>query len=70
MKPVKLVAKAIKASSKPGDIVLDCFAGSGSMLMAAEELGRTAYLMELDPKYADVIVARWESATGEKARKI
>src|SRR3990167_803179 len=70
MKPVKLVAKAIKASSKPGDIVLDCFAGGGSALMAAEELGRTAYLMELDPKYADVIVARWEAATGQKARKI
>ena len=68
MKPIGLVAKAIKNSSKPGDIVLDSFGGSGSTLVTAEQLGRAARLGELDPIYCDVIIKRWENLTGEKAK--
>jgi site-specific DNA-methyltransferase (adenine-specific) len=50
-----------------GDVVLDLFGGSGTTLMAAEQTGRCARLNELDPKYVDVIIARWEQFTGEKA---
>ena len=67
MKPVALVERCIENSSKPGERVLDLFGGSGSTLIAAEKTGRTAYLMELDPIYCDVIVNRWEQATGQKA---
>lgn len=67
MKPVELVARAIENSSRVGDIVLDLFGGSGTTLMAAEQTGRCARLNELDPKYVDVIIARWEQFTGEKA---
>ena len=67
-KPVELVAKALQNSSKGGDAVLDLFGGSGSTLIAAEKTGRKAYLMELDPKYCDVIVKRWEDFTGKKAQ--
>jgi DNA modification methylase len=70
MKPIKLVAKAIKASSVRDNIVLDTFAGSGSTLIACEGLGRKCRTMELDPKYVDVIVARWEALTKLKAVKI
>lgn len=70
MKPIPLVAKAIKNSSKPGDAVLDPFAGSGSTLIAAEQLGRQAFLMEMDCVYADVICQRFEKFTGQKAIKI
>jgi DNA modification methylase len=70
MKPVALVARAIMNSSRTGDIVLDPFGGSGSTLIAAEQMGRCARLMELDPKYADVIVRRWEEFTGNKAEKL
>lgn len=70
MKPVRLMAKLIQNSTKPGQIVLDSFGGSGSTLMAAEQLGRTCYTMELDPKYVDVIIDRWETFTGEKAELI
>lgn len=66
-KPVELVEKAIKNSSKTGDIVCDCFGGSGSTLIAAEKTGRIARLMELDPKYCDVIVKRWQDFTGKQA---
>ena len=66
-KPVELCERAIKNSSKAGDIVLDLFGGSGSTLIAAEKTGRSARLMELDPKYSDVIVKRWEEFTGQKA---
>jgi DNA modification methylase len=69
-KPVKLVSIAIRNSSKRGDTVLDLFGGSGSTLIAANELNRTAYTMELDPKYVDVIIKRWEKLTGEQAKKI
>ncbi len=66
-KPVALVEKAISNSSKGGDIVIDLFGGSGSTMIAAEKTGRSSRLMELDPKYCDVIVKRWEDFTGKKA---
>lgn len=67
MKPVELVERAVLNSSKSGDIVLDGFGGSGSTLIACEKNNRKARLMELDPKFCDVIVKRWEDYTGEKA---
>lgn len=66
-KPVALVEKAINNSSKSGDVILDLFGGSGSTMIACEKIGRHARLMELDPKYCDVIVKRWEDFTGKKA---
>lgn len=60
MKPVKLCGTAINNSSKPGDIVLDLFGGSGSTLIAAEQIGRTCFMMEIDPKYCDVIRNRYQ----------
>ncbi|MGD9791122.1 MAG: DNA modification methylase [Phycisphaerales bacterium] len=68
-KPVELAKRAIEYSSKPGEVVLDLFGGSGSTLIAAEMSGRRARLMELDPLYCDVIVQRWESFTGKKAQR-
>ena len=68
-KPVELAARALQYSSKKGENVLDLFGGSGSTLMACEQLGRRAFLMELDPAYTDVIVERWETATGGKAKR-
>ena len=70
MKPVKLIAYLIRNSSRPGEIVLDTFAGSGTTLVAAEQTGRTCYAVEYDPRYCDVIVKRWENLTGEKAIKL
>lgn len=67
MKPVELVERAIHNSSKTKDIVLDAFGGSGSTMIACETTGRRARLIELDPKYVDVIVTRWEEFTGKKA---
>lgn len=67
MKPIKLLAKLIKNSSKNGEVVLDMFGGSGSTLIACEQLGRKCRVMELDPKYVDVIIQRWEDFTGGKA---
>ena len=67
MKPIALCAKLIQNSSKRGDKVVDFFGGSGSTLMACEQTGRACYAMELDTKYADVILTRWEDETGEKA---
>ena len=66
-KPVELIELALKNSSKGGDTVVDVFGGSGSTLIACEKLNRYAKLMELDPKYCDVIVKRWEDFTGKKA---
>jgi DNA modification methylase len=66
-KPVELARRAIQYSSRPHENVLDLFGGSGSTLIAAEELSRRAFLMELDPAYTDVIVLRWQEATGQKA---
>jgi DNA modification methylase len=65
--PVELVERAIRNSSRPGDVVLDPFGGSGTTLIAAEKSGRVARLIELDPKYVDVIVRRWEDFTGQTA---
>ncbi|MCL6270267.1 site-specific DNA-methyltransferase [Sansalvadorimonas sp. 2012CJ34-2] len=67
MKPVELVERAIRNSSKTKDIVLDLFGGSGSTLIACEKTGRQARLTELDPKYVDVIVRRWEEYAGQEA---
>ena len=67
MKPVDLLVYLIKNSSKENNLILDLFAGSGSTLIAAEQTKRTCYMMELDPKYCDVIIKRWENLTGEKA---
>lgn len=67
MKPIKLFDYQMQCSSRPGNVVLDLFAGSGTTIMAAEQNGRTAYCMELDPRYVDVIVDRWERFTGGKA---
>jgi len=66
-KPVELIERALNNSSKGGDVILDLFGGSGSTLIACQKNGRKARLMELDPKYCDVIVKRWEDFTGEKA---
>jgi DNA modification methylase len=68
-KPVELAARAIEYSSHHGENVLDLFGGSGSTLIAAEQTGRRASLMELDPLYCDVIVQRWEQFTGRKAER-
>ncbi len=69
-KPVELAIRAMQYSSRPGENVLDLFGGSGSTLIAAEQTGRHAYLMELDPLYCDVIVERWEKFTGQKAERL
>jgi len=69
MKPVELVERAIKNSSKTRDIVIDLFGGSGTTLIACEKTNRQARLMEMDPKYVDVIVKRWEDYTGLKATR-
>lgn len=66
-KPLKLCARAIHASSRENENVLDLFGGSGSTLIACEQTGRNCYMMELDPHYVDVIIQRWENLTGEKA---
>jgi len=69
MKPVELVERALLNSSAPGARVLDPFGGSGTTLIACEKFGRSAYLMELDPHYCDVIIQRWQEFTGETARR-
>lgn len=69
-KPVELSATAIKNVTKENNIVLDLFGGSGSTLIACEQLNRNCYMMELDPKYIDVIIKRWEEFTGKKAIKL
>ena len=66
-KPIGFICKALENSSKKNENVLDLFGGSGSTLIACEQLGRTCYMMELDEKYCDVIIKRWEKFTGEKA---
>ena len=70
MKPVNLFGKLIKNSSRQGETVLDLFGGSGTAIIAAEQLNRSAYVMEFEPKYADVIIKRFEEFTGQIARKI
>lgn len=70
MKPVRLMKKQIKNSTKQGEIVLELFGGSGSTLLACEELGRVCYANELSPVYCDVIINRWEQLTGEQAELV
>ena len=65
-KPVELAARAMQYSSRPGENVLDLFGGSGSTLIAAEQTGHRAFVMELDPLYCDVILQRWSSFTGKR----
>ena len=69
-KPIALVAWFLNRYGKEGDIVADIFGGSGSTMIACEQLGRKCFMMELDPHYCDVIIARWEKLTGEKAVKV
>jgi DNA modification methylase len=69
-KPVELATRAIQYSSRPNENVLDLFGGSGSTLVACEQTGRKAFLMELDPLYCDVIVARFEKFTGKQAERV
>ena len=69
-KPVKLMARLARNSSRRGGIILDLFAGSGSTLIACEQLGRRSYNMELDPKYVDAIIDRWQEFTGKEAEKL
>jgi DNA modification methylase len=68
-KPVELALRALRYGSRLGEHVLDLFGGSGSTLIAAEQTGRRAFLMELDPLYCDVIVERYERFTGRKAQR-
>ena len=68
MKPLELVERALENSSRPGDVILDLFLGSGTTLIAAERTGRICYGVELDPRYCRVAVARWEAFTNEKAQ--
>lgn len=70
MKPLKLIARLIRNSSKENEKVLDLFGGSGSTLIACEQLNRQCYMMEYDPVYADAIIDRYEHLTGKKAVKI
>jgi site-specific DNA-methyltransferase (adenine-specific) len=70
MKPVDLIAAMLGNSTRPGDLVLDCFGGSGSTLLACELQGRAARVLELAPRYCDVIIQRWEAVTGKTAERI
>ena len=70
MKPLSVIAWAIERAKEKANVIVDIFGGSGSTLIACEQLGRTCYMMELDPKYCDVIIKRWETLTGEKAVRI
>lgn len=70
MKPVALIARALENSSKAGETVLDMFIGSGSTIIAADTLGRRCFGLELDPKYVDVAVRRWEAFTGLRAERV
>jgi DNA modification methylase len=68
-KPVELAVRALQYSSRPGENVLDLFGGSGSTLIAAEQTGRRAFLMEVDPLYVDVLIQRWQTFTGRTAQR-
>ena len=70
MKPIELIGRLIHNSSEKGQIVLDLFGGSGSTLIACEQLGRKCYMMEYDPIYVDAIIQRYEEFTGKKAELI
>ena len=66
-KPIKLLSDILKDFTRKKEIVLDVFGGSGSTLIACEQLNRKCFMMELDPHYVDVIITRWENLTGQKA---
>lgn len=70
MKPIELIVKALRNSSQEGEFVFDPFGGSGSTLIACEQLNRKCLTMEIDPQYVRVIIDRWEKLTGEKAVKL
>lgn len=70
MKPVLLFDYEMQCNTQPGENVLDLFGGSGTTVIAAEQNGRNAYVMELDPRFVDVIIDRWEKFTGETAVKL
>jgi DNA modification methylase len=67
MKPIELIERAIVNSSRPGDIVLEPFAGSGSVLIACQKTGRHARVIEIEPTYVDVIIRRWQAFSGKSA---
>lgn len=69
-KPVELVRRCLENSSGVGEVVLDPFGGSGSTLIAAEQLDRRCFLLELEPRYADVAIRRWEEFTGSEAMRV
>lgn len=66
-KPIKMLSEILQDFSKENELILDVFGGSGSTLIACEQLNRKCYMCELDPHYCDVIIARWENFTGQKA---
>lgn len=70
MKPIQLITKALQNSSCPDEIVFDPFGGSGSTLIACEQLNRKCYMMEISEVYVRVIIDRWEKFTGQKAKKL
>ena len=70
MKPVELVSRSLTNSSRPGEVVYDPFAGSGTTLIAAQRMGRACRAMEIDPRYVAVIIERWEQYTGQKAVRL
>jgi DNA modification methylase len=67
VKPVALIADAMRDCSRRGSIILDAFAGSGTTIMAAEQIGRRAFCIEIDPRYVDVAIRRWQQFTGKDA---
>ena len=70
MKPVEVIAWAIQQAKDKAELIVDCFGGSGSTLIACEQLNRKCYMAELDPHYCDVIIERWETLTGKKAELV
>lgn len=69
-KPIKMLGDVLKDFTKENDVVIDVFGGSGSTLIACEQLGRKCYMMKYDPHYCDVIIDRWEKFTGQQAELI
>jgi DNA modification methylase len=69
MKPVELVLRSLKNSSRPHDVVYDPFVGSGTTMIASEQLDRRCYAMEIDPRYVGVVIQRWEQFTGKVAER-
>lgn len=70
MKPIEVIAWAIQQAKGKVEVIVDLFGGSGTTLIACEQLGRKCFMCELDEHYCDVIIARWEKLTGEKAERV